>query len=84
MAFVAYDPFGVDPFASGLQLALVAVPFVLLALLTYLSARAIEGDEQDGPVYHPGQTATAATGPVATEGDESTDGSSGGAFEDAR
>jgi hypothetical protein len=55
-AFAVVDPFGFDPLASGLQFALVAVPFVLLAVLTYVSARAIAGDEAEGSVAPPGQS----------------------------
>lgn len=45
VAFAVVNPFGFDPLASGLQFALIVVPFVALAILTYLSARAIAGDE---------------------------------------
>ncbi|MFB6160151.1 MAG: DUF6684 family protein [Haloferacaceae archaeon] len=56
VGFLVANPFGFDPLASGLQFALVVVPFVLLAVLTYFSARAIAGDERSDPVYLPGQT----------------------------
>jgi hypothetical protein len=56
VGFAVVNPFGFNPLASGLQLALVVVPFVLLALLTYFSARAIAGDERTQAVYLPGQT----------------------------
>lgn len=45
VAFAVINPFGFDPLASGIQFALIVVPFVALAVLTYFSARAIAGDE---------------------------------------
>lgn len=56
LAFAVFAPFGFDPLASGLQFALVVVPFLLLLVLTYFSSRAIAGAERTGPVFLPGQT----------------------------
>lgn len=57
VAFAVFNPFGVDALETSLQYALLVVPFVLLAILTYLSARAIAGDERSGSegVLPPGQ-----------------------------
>jgi hypothetical protein len=72
VGFLVFNPFGFDPLASGLQFALVVVPFVLLALLTYFSARAIAGDERTQPVFLPGQTTPPEAEPVShgTEADD--------------
>lgn len=53
--FVVVTPWGLDLRASGLMLGLMIVPFVALAILTYVSAKAIAGDEQTKPLYHQGQ-----------------------------
>jgi hypothetical protein len=45
VVFLVVNPWGVDPLASGIQFALLLAPFVLLAILTYLSGKAIAGDE---------------------------------------
>lgn len=60
--FAVINPFGFDPLASGLQFALIVVPFVLLAILTYFSARAVAGDEAAGPVAPPGQSTVPEVG----------------------
>ncbi|ADQ67879.1 cox cluster protein [Halogeometricum borinquense] len=54
-AFAVFPAFGVDPLASALQYGLLVVPFVFLAILTYLSGKAIAGDEKRSTVYLPGQ-----------------------------
>ena len=53
--FVVVTPWGFDVRASGVMLGLMIVPFVALAVLTYLSAKAIAGDEKTKPVYAQGQ-----------------------------
>ena len=53
--FVVVMPWGFDVRASGVMLGLMIVPFVALAILTYLSAKAIAGDEKTKPVYAQGQ-----------------------------
>jgi hypothetical protein len=86
-AFAVFAPFGFDPLASGLQFALVIVPFLLLLVLTYFSARAIAGAELAGPTFLPGQTTPPEAEPLgghggetAAEGDE---GEAGGADDEA-
>jgi hypothetical protein len=64
VAFAVVNPFGFDPLASGLQYALVIVPFVLLAILTYFSAKAIAGAELGGPVLPPGQSTAPEAEPL--------------------
>ena len=64
VAFVVFAPFGVDPLASSIQLGLIAIPFVLLAVLTYFSAVAVAGSEKDGPVYLPGQASVSGAEPL--------------------
>lgn len=44
--FVAYDPWGWDPFPVLLSIGLLVVPFATLAVVTYAAARAIARDER--------------------------------------
>jgi hypothetical protein len=55
VVFALVNPWGFDPLGSGLQYALLIAPFVALAVLTYLSGKAIAGAEKTGKVYLPGQ-----------------------------
>ena len=66
VAFAVFAPFGIDPLASGLQYALLVAPFVFLAILTYISGRAIAGAERSNE-YPPGQ----ANVPTLTAEDDS-------------
>jgi hypothetical protein len=45
-AFAVVPAFGVDPVFSTMQFALVGSMFVLLAILTYYTGKAIEGAEE--------------------------------------
>jgi hypothetical protein len=54
VGYAVYDPFGIDSVARILQYVLLVAPFVLLAILTYLSGKAIATAEQTDPVYMPG------------------------------
>jgi hypothetical protein len=66
VAFAVFNPFGFDSMATGIQYALLVAPFVFLAILTYISARAIAGDEKrssDG-VLPPGQAAVPGVEPL--------------------
>jgi len=67
LAFIITSPFGFDPLANGMQLVLVAWIFVALAILTYLSARAIAGDEKRAEVYPPGQATVSGVDPIEDE-----------------
>lgn len=55
VVFAVVNPWGFDPLGSGLQYALLIAPFVALAVLTYLSGKAIAGAEKSGKVFLPGQ-----------------------------
>jgi hypothetical protein len=71
VVFLVVNPWGVDPLASGIQFALLLAPFVLLAILTYLSGKAIAGDEKRAPVYVPGQATIPGAKPI--HGDETAE-----------
>jgi len=43
LLFLGFAPWGYDPFPMALMIGLHVVPFVFLALITYLTLRAIEG-----------------------------------------
>lgn len=62
VGFTVYPAFGTELFPMAVQFGLLAVPFVLLAILTYLSGKAIAGAEKGSTVFLPGQ----ATVPGAT------------------
>ncbi|MFB6233151.1 MAG: DUF6684 family protein [Haloarculaceae archaeon] len=57
-------PWGFDLGISGIMLALLIVPFLALGILTYVSAVAIAGDEQDKPVYAQGQAGLEGATPL--------------------
>ncbi|SDM14589.1 hypothetical protein SAMN04487949_1029 [Halogranum gelatinilyticum] len=59
--FAVYDPFGYDTLGTPIMYGLMLFPFVGLAILTYLSGKAIAGDEKRSEVYLAG----AATVPGA-------------------
>jgi hypothetical protein len=54
VGFFVYDPFGLGSTSRVLQVALLLTPFVLLAILTYLSGKAIATAEKTAPMYLPG------------------------------
>ncbi|WP_101296405.1 DUF6684 family protein [Halegenticoccus soli] len=53
--FLLYQAWGWDTLPSVLMIGLHVVPLVTLALLTYLSGKAIAGSEKTGDVFHQGQ-----------------------------
>ena len=55
LAFAVFDPFGGDQLGRAIQVLLLVAPFVALAILTYISGKAIAGDEERAEVYHQGQ-----------------------------
>jgi len=71
--FVVVTPWGFDVRASGVMLGLMIVPFVALAALTYLSAKAIAGDEKTKPVYAQGQAGLEEADPEQHGDDESVE-----------
>jgi len=55
-AFVLMNPFGgLDFYGRVLQMGLLTFPFVALAILTYVSGKAIAGDEKRSAVFFQGQ-----------------------------
>ncbi len=68
-AFVLYDPWGFDPRFSGLMLAIMGSMFVALAVLTYVSGKAIAGDEKRATVYPQGQAGLEGAQPIHEHGD---------------
>lgn len=64
VAYFVYDPFGFDPMARGVQYVLLLFPFIGLAVLTYLSAKAIAGAEKRETVYLPGQATVSGAEPA--------------------
>ncbi|MFC7204209.1 DUF6684 family protein [Haloferax namakaokahaiae] len=70
VAFAVVNPFGFESLPSGLQFALLIVPFVALAVLTYLSGKAIAGAEKTGTVYPPGAATVPGIEPLHEEESE--------------
>lgn len=56
LVFALFDPFGgSDSLGRAIQLILLLAPFLALAILTYISGKAVAGDENRAEVYHQGQ-----------------------------
>ena len=70
VAFLVFAPFGIDPLTSSIQFGLIAIPFVLLTVLTYFAGRAVAGSENNAPVYLPGQASVRGAEPLEVPGDE--------------
>jgi hypothetical protein len=66
---MVYGPFGWNTTYSVLQMGLIVVPAVLLAILTYFSAVAIEGDANETEA----REAAAADPETVTDDDSATD-----------
>jgi hypothetical protein len=64
VAFLLFNPFGIEPLASGIQFGLLIAPFVLLAILTYISGKAIAGAEKSFTIYLPGQATVTGAEPL--------------------
>ena len=62
--FVVFTPWGFDLRTSGVMLAIMGVTFAALAVLTYLSAKAIAGDEKRATVYAQGQAGLEGAKPL--------------------
>lgn len=74
--FLALPAFGLGGLATGLQFAIVVLSFVALAVLTYLTGKAVSTAEKTGTVYMPGQATVRGSKPLeereeALESDES-------------
>lgn len=55
VAFAVVRPFGGDRLGEILMYVLLIAPFLALAVLTYLSGKAIASDERRAAVFHQGQ-----------------------------
>jgi hypothetical protein len=69
VAFLLFNPFGYEALPSGIQFGLLVAPFVLLAILTYISGKAIAGSEKNFTVYLPGQATVTGAKPLHDEED---------------
>lgn len=59
--FVVFGPYRADPLYLGVQLSLVAIPALVLLVVTYYGLRAIEGAKSgDGELPPPGYSETDA------------------------
>ena len=54
VGYAVFNPFQLGSVGRILQYTLLVAPFVLLAILTYLSGKAIASAEMSDPVYMPG------------------------------
>ena len=70
--YLLRQPWGFDLGISGIMLALLIVPFLALGVLTYVSAVAIAGDEQDKPVYAQGQAGLEGATPLHDDEEAAT------------
>jgi len=70
VGYAVYRPFGIDSVSQILQYALLIAPFVLLALLTYLSGKAIATAEKTSTVYLPGGATVDGAEPIEEEHEE--------------
>lgn len=70
--FFVFDPFGNDAVAVVLSQLLLVVPFLVLAVITYVAGRIIAETEHTGQSQTAAAITTATTGEVAT--DDSEDG----------
>ncbi|MEA1931233.1 MAG: DUF6684 family protein [Euryarchaeota archaeon] len=73
--FAVFAPWGFDLMPSGLMFAIMGIMFLALLVLTYLSAKAIAGDEKRATVYPQGQAGLDGATPLhELEADAETDG----------
>jgi len=63
-AFAIYAPWGFDLMPSALMFGIMGIMFVALAILTYVSAKAIAGDEKRATVYAQGQAGLEGAKPL--------------------
>jgi hypothetical protein len=64
IGFIFFNPFGFESLTSGIQFGLLIAPFILLAILTYISGKAIAGSEKNYTVYLPGQATVTGAKPL--------------------
>ncbi|MFD1634744.1 DUF6684 family protein [Haloplanus ruber] len=70
VGYFVYNPFKLGSTERILQYMLLATPFVLLAILTYLSGKAIASTEKSSPVYMPGAATVDGAEPIEDEHEE--------------
>jgi len=62
--FAVFTPWGFDLMPSGQMFGIMGIMFVALLVLTYLSAKAIAGDEKRATVYAQGQAGLEGATPL--------------------
>jgi len=70
VGYSVYNPFTLGSTERILQYVLLGAPFVLLAILTYLSGKAIASTEKTSPVYMPGAATVDGAEPIEDEHEE--------------
>ena len=70
-AFTVYAPWGFDVRGFVPMIAIMVVMFIALAVLTYLSGKAIAGDEKRATVYPQGQAGLEGAEPIHEHDTES-------------
>ncbi|WP_416839099.1 DUF6684 family protein [Haloferax sp. DFSO52] len=70
VGYAVFNPFGFDSLTTGLQYGIMVGSFVLLAVLTYISGKAIAGSEKTSTVYLPGQATVPGAEPLHGEHEE--------------
>jgi len=68
--FAVFAPWGFELMPSGLMFAVMGIMFHALLVLTYLSAKAIAGDEKRATVYAQGQAGLEGATPLHELEDE--------------
>jgi hypothetical protein len=73
VVFAALNPWGgLGDFLAIVAFGLLVIPFIGLAILTYVSGKAIAGDEKTKTVFPPGQATVPGTSPM-THGEEQSE-----------
>ncbi|WP_251344045.1 DUF6684 family protein [Haloplanus halophilus] len=67
VGYAVFNPFDIGTTGRILQYVLLVAPFVLLAILTYLSGKAISLAEKGSPVYMPGGATVDGAEPIEDE-----------------
>ena len=62
--FAVFAPWGVDLMPTGQMFGIMGIMFVALSILTYISAKAIAGDEKRATVYAQGQAGLEGATPL--------------------
>jgi hypothetical protein len=70
VGYLVYNPFRLGSLGRVLQYVLLAAPFVLLAILTYLSGKAIATAEKREPMYLPGAATVDGSEPIESDHEE--------------